>query len=91
MPDLPVVSGRDARQAFERLGWTSVSRVSIPASGPSIEDQIALWFGFWGGLAAGQELHAELDREPADAVAVDCMLGGALVAVAQLETLLGSG
>ena len=21
MPDLPVVSGRDARQAFERLGW----------------------------------------------------------------------
>ena len=22
MPDLPVVSGRDARQAFERLGWT---------------------------------------------------------------------
>jgi len=36
-------------------------------------------------------LHAELDREPPDAVAVDCMLGGALVAVAQLETLLGSG
>ncbi len=22
MPELPVVSGRDARQAFERLGWT---------------------------------------------------------------------
>jgi len=22
LPDLPVVSGRDARQAFERLGWT---------------------------------------------------------------------
>lgn len=22
MPDLPVVSGRDARRAFERLGWT---------------------------------------------------------------------
>ena len=21
MPDLPVVSGRDARRAFERLGW----------------------------------------------------------------------
>ena len=21
MPELPVVSGRDARQAFERLGW----------------------------------------------------------------------
>ena len=22
MPELPVVSGRDARQVFERLGWT---------------------------------------------------------------------
>ena len=22
MPELPVVSGRDARRAFERLGWT---------------------------------------------------------------------
>ena len=61
-------------RCFERLPRLD------PASGRSIEDQIALWFGFWGGLAAGQELHAELDREPADAVAVDCMLGGALVA-----------
>jgi predicted RNA binding protein YcfA (HicA-like mRNA interferase family) len=23
LPELPVVSGRDARRAFERMGWTS--------------------------------------------------------------------
>src|SRR5262245_45647544 len=56
-----------------------------PARGRSAEDQKPLWLGFWGGLAAGQELWAEFDREPADAVAVDCMLGGALVAAEARE------
>jgi UDP:flavonoid glycosyltransferase YjiC (YdhE family) len=53
----------------------------IPAD-PKIspDDQIMVYFQYWNGEQLALELLAELEREPADALVVDCMLLGALAA-----------
>jgi UDP:flavonoid glycosyltransferase YjiC (YdhE family) len=46
----------------------------------SADDQIMIYFQYWNGEQLALELLDELEREPADALVVDCMLLGALAA-----------
>ncbi len=53
----------------------------IPANPKiSADDQIMIYFQYWNGPQLALELLDELEREPADALVVDCMLLGALAA-----------